>query len=155
MTIQELGSIGELVAAIAVLISLFYLAYQIRQNTAELRSASLRAVIGSYSNFRRSVMESDELTRILETARVDPESLDQAQTYRYGYFVEESVWCAQLLYVEIHAGQISSTSWPYAKMRLLEHLDNPVGRMWWEQWKGMYAGEMVGEIDSELGRRGD
>lgn len=153
MTIQDLGSIGELVAAIAVLVSLFYLAYQIRQNTAELRSASLRAVTSSYSNFRRSVMESDELAKILDAARVDPESLDRAQAYRFGYLIEESVWCAQLLYIEIQAGQVSSTSWPHAKMRLLEHLDNSVGRTWWEKWKGMYAAEMVGEIDSALSRR--
>lgn len=37
MTIQELGSIGEFVAAIATIATLIYLAVQIRQNTAQQR----------------------------------------------------------------------------------------------------------------------
>ena len=150
MTVQELGSIGEFVAAVAVLISLFYLAYQIRQNTAELRLASLRAVIGAYSNFRQSVVGSDELAQLIELARLDPSSMSEAQIYRYGYFVEESVWCAQQLFIEIQAGQVPNTSWPYAKKRLLQHLDNAIGKAWWEEWKGMYDLELVAEIDRDL-----
>ncbi len=150
MTIQELGSIGEFIAAIAVFISLFYLAYQIRQNTAELRLTHLRAVISSYSNFRQSVVNSHELPQLIEAARLDPKSLNEAEAYRYGYFVEESVWCAQQLFIEVQAGQVPDTSWPYAKKRLVQHLDNAIGRAWWAEWKGMYDMELVAEIDREL-----
>jgi hypothetical protein len=40
MTLQELGSLGEAVSGLAVIVSLVYLAMQIRQNTVALRSAS-------------------------------------------------------------------------------------------------------------------
>ena len=40
MTIQDLGSIGELVAAIATVATLAYLAIQIRQNTKSVRAGS-------------------------------------------------------------------------------------------------------------------
>jgi hypothetical protein len=40
MTLQELGSLGEAVGGLAVIVSLVYLALQIRQNTVALRSAS-------------------------------------------------------------------------------------------------------------------
>ncbi len=43
MTIQDLGSIGELVAAIATLATLGYLAVQIRQNTRSMRAAAFQA----------------------------------------------------------------------------------------------------------------
>jgi hypothetical protein len=36
MTIQELGSLGELVGGFAVIVSLIYLAVQIRQNNRHL-----------------------------------------------------------------------------------------------------------------------
>lgn len=38
MTIQDLGSIGELIAAVATLVTLAYLALQIRQNTIQLQN---------------------------------------------------------------------------------------------------------------------
>ncbi len=47
MTLQDLGNIGEFVAAIATLITLIYLAAQIRQNTRAVRSASLDSVATS------------------------------------------------------------------------------------------------------------
>ena len=37
MTLQDLGNIGEFIAAIGVIASLIYLAVQIRQNTRTLR----------------------------------------------------------------------------------------------------------------------
>ena len=40
MTLQDLGSLGEFIGAIAVVISLVYLAAQIRQNTRALHSSS-------------------------------------------------------------------------------------------------------------------
>lgn len=40
MTIGELGSLGEVVGAVAVVLSLFYLARQIRDNSNQVRAAT-------------------------------------------------------------------------------------------------------------------
>jgi len=63
MTLQDLGSIGELVGALAVLVSLVYLAFQIRQNTQALR-ASIR------QENRKSIGEFYTLLTQPETARL-------------------------------------------------------------------------------------
>jgi hypothetical protein len=44
MSIQDWGAIGEILGAVAVIITLLYLATQIRQNTRSLRSAASSAV---------------------------------------------------------------------------------------------------------------
>jgi len=44
MNVQDLGSIGELIAAIATLATLIYLAVQIRQNTAQQRREELVSI---------------------------------------------------------------------------------------------------------------
>lgn len=44
MTIQDLGSIGELVAAIATVATLIYLAAQIRQNTTAMKTSALNSL---------------------------------------------------------------------------------------------------------------
>ena len=43
MNIQDLGAIGEFVAAIATILTLAYLTYKIRQNTRQLRASSYQA----------------------------------------------------------------------------------------------------------------
>ena len=40
MTISDLGSLGEFISSIAVVLSLIYVAFQLRQNTKEIRAAS-------------------------------------------------------------------------------------------------------------------
>ena len=47
MSIQDIGSIGELVGALAVIISLIYLATQIRQNTRAVRIQITQAIMES------------------------------------------------------------------------------------------------------------
>jgi hypothetical protein len=41
MTIEELGSLGEVVGAVAVIVTLFYLARQVRDNSAHVRAAAI------------------------------------------------------------------------------------------------------------------
>ncbi len=64
MTIQEIGSLGEFVAAIATIATLVYLAIQIRQNTAVARSAATQEVLGSFRELIRELALSPELGRI-------------------------------------------------------------------------------------------
>ena len=41
MTIEELGALGEVVGAVAVVLSLFYLGRQIRDNSKQVRAAAI------------------------------------------------------------------------------------------------------------------
>ena len=58
MTIQELGSLGEFIAAIATLATLVYLAVQIRQNTKSVRASTYHEAI---SDFAHGIEELDSL----------------------------------------------------------------------------------------------
>ena len=44
MSLEDLGNIGELIAAFAVIASLIYLAVQIRQNTQSVRASTVQAI---------------------------------------------------------------------------------------------------------------
>ena len=47
MTLEDLGNLGEFIAAVAVVVSLVYLALQIRQNTRSVRDSAFQAVASS------------------------------------------------------------------------------------------------------------
>jgi hypothetical protein len=55
MTIAELGSLGEFLAAIATIATLIYLALQLRQNTAALKLSQMRAVDSDAQNLKRQI----------------------------------------------------------------------------------------------------
>lgn len=62
MTIMELGALGELLGAIAVIVTLVYLAVQVRQNTRSLDASQRLALAQTYQ------MRSDALQHMLVQA---------------------------------------------------------------------------------------
>ncbi len=64
MTLSDLGDLCDLLGGIGVVATLAYLAVQIRQNTQEVRSASLDAVAASHMEFQRSVWGDPVLSKL-------------------------------------------------------------------------------------------
>ena len=60
MSIQDLGSIGEFIAAIATLVTLVYLAMQIRHNTRALHQTSERTIEEHASRWRENLIQHPE-----------------------------------------------------------------------------------------------
>lgn len=71
MTVQELGSLGELIAAIATVVTLGYLAFQIRQTTLSQRTQAFESALGRVSDWYRLLSENDEAARIFLAGRED------------------------------------------------------------------------------------
>ena len=76
MTIQDLGSLGELIAAVATVATLVYLAVQIRQNTRSVRAAAFHATSSLIAQFMSMVNGDQELSRIFRLGLADSDSLD-------------------------------------------------------------------------------
>jgi hypothetical protein len=62
MSIMELGALGELIGAVTVVVTLAYLAIQIRQNTAAMNEAKRLALAQTYQ------MRADALQHMLVRA---------------------------------------------------------------------------------------
>lgn len=54
MNLTDLANIGQVIGAIAVLISLIYVALQIRQNTNAVRAATAQSVHEHFANWYNS-----------------------------------------------------------------------------------------------------
>ena len=63
MTLEDLGNIGEFIAAIGVIVSLVYLATQIRQNTRAVRSSASHAIKNERVDFLKSVTDNPDIAR--------------------------------------------------------------------------------------------
>lgn len=87
MTIQELGSLGELVAAIATVVTLAYLALQIRQNTRALRLASLQAHQQNIQQTVGLIAASPENASVWQRGIQDTESLSPGDLAQFNAIV--------------------------------------------------------------------
>jgi len=66
MTISDIGSIGELLAAIATIITLIYLALQLRSNTKVVRAQTYEQRTNHLREMNTTTMNSDWYWQVLE-----------------------------------------------------------------------------------------
>ena len=102
MTIQDMGSLGEFVSAVAVLVTLVYLAIQTREaRTAAEESAKFaaqeatRAAPAMYARFR-SLVASPALAKVVVKAR--REALTEEEALQFSMMFEELIFAATTSY---------------------------------------------------------
>lgn len=83
MTIEDLGSIGEIVAAIATVATLVYLAIQIRSNTVAVRSAAAQTVHEAYASWYQLLAGDASLSQLVTDGLRDYDSLSEGDRARF------------------------------------------------------------------------
>ncbi len=84
MTLTELGSIGELLGGIAVVISLLYLAVQIRHNSDLARHDAHRALSREIGSILHDIAVEPELYHLWRTMIDEPRKATEEDRERFG-----------------------------------------------------------------------
>ena len=83
MTIQDMGSIGELVAGFATVLTLIYLAIQIRRNASATHAASFHAISDSMNQINLVIAQNSALSRIWISGVVDRDALPAEDRHQF------------------------------------------------------------------------
>ena len=106
MSIQDLGSIGELIAAIATIATLIYLATQVRQNTRALKSATFQNISGEMGKNVEPILNNADLAALMVKGNNDPSSLSAEEKLRYSSILTASLRRLESVYVQHKLGSI-------------------------------------------------
>lgn len=136
MNWQDLGSIGELVSGIAVVVSLVYLAFQIRQNTRQIdentRAAQATAFDSSIAHTfmaRQSIVENADVARIYLEGSNNPKGLSEEDRLRYRLITHNVLWSIWNMQAQAQVGELSSETWD-AQLATLERIVSTPGFKW-------------------------
>ena len=88
MTLDDLGNIGELVAALATVATLAYLAVQIRQNTRSLRASAFQDATRSANDWGALFIDHPETTKVFRKGLSDPNALDFHELTEFSHILE-------------------------------------------------------------------
>lgn len=99
VSLEQLGNLGEFIASIGVLLSLAYLAVQVRQNTRALDRSELTsrtsietALSNRFFDFRRDLYSDPELARIYFIGLTEPNQLAQTEWTRFQTLLQSLVF---------------------------------------------------------------
>jgi hypothetical protein len=112
MNWQAISAVSELVAALAVVASLIYLAVQIRQNTRALRSSTWQATFDVNQRFDSGLADNGELADILIRGHQGLEHLkDETERLRYMLVAKQLLDLYQNYHYQHELGMIDDAYW--------------------------------------------
>jgi hypothetical protein len=144
MTLQDVGGVGELIGGIGVIVSLLYLARQIRDSSRierlNARFAVSQALLSAFSR----IDEDPELHRVWVTARDRGEELDEEDRERLGRFLYQ-------YFVQLSLAYGYSEIDPEIRARyepnLVRFLQAAEVRSWWSRQREFFAAPFRSEAD--------
>lgn len=145
-----LGNIGDFVGGIGVVVTLLYLATQIRQNTRATRAATFLDLTNAWQEYLFANAEP-EIARLRLQAAKDPDSLSDVDYYRL-YSIERVLFRRfENDFFQVRSGTFDPEAWQgYRQSLLVDVLASPGSRAMWEQQRPFFAPEFAAFIDAKL-----
>ena len=99
MNWEAIGAVADIVGAVAVVVSLVYLAVQIRQNTKQLeeqgraqRFSALGVLFDNWRNFRANIISDLAVAKIWRRGNEDPDQLNEDERIVFDLLLIDLVW---------------------------------------------------------------
>ncbi len=154
MTLQDLGNIGEFLAAVGVIVSLIYLAFQIRQNTSSVRTSMIHDSASRAGDLTITIAEHKELAHIMRTGMGGLEHLeDDDDRFRFILLLSAIFRQYDDQFFQYRAGTITSESWDTWRYSIRVQLSRPSFPPFWKIRRLTFTEPFRQFVEAELETR--
>lgn len=150
MTIQDLGSIGEFVSAVIIIVTLIYIAIQSKQTQNLLRSSSFQERTSTAIEVYRDIAVSGDLAQILTKNAFEQDLTADEQT-RLRFWHLCVLKASENVHYQIHIGVLEDEYESTLDESVLNSIKNVPGlRDTWEDQKAQFGKSFQKYIDERL-----
>lgn len=132
MTLDALGNIGEIVGALGVIISLVYLAGQIRQNTKAIKASSNHAINDAFNAYLKLLIENERAAKILAVGVRNIHELDEAQRDTFYAVVSMLFNHFENTFLHYRQGLLDAEQWERWAFAIGWYAGFPGIEAWWK-----------------------
>ena len=151
MNWEAISAIGQIVGAFAVVISLIYLAREIRSNARSTRVASERSLVQMLIRFTQQLAEHPHLSELWYRGIHDFESLEGAERIRFSALIVQLFRLYEETYYGQLEGHVAARIWRQAEVPLRDFSGYPGVQAWWRS-RSHWFGEDFTNLVNQLQR---
>ena len=145
-----LGNFGEFLGAIAVVLTLVYLAIQVRQNTRALKASTFQSISSELGQNVQPLLQTPDLVPIAIKGMTEPDTLTADERLKLQMLYLAMFRRYESVYVQTELGSINREFVEGAELALLSNMNHKFGREWWEAAKPIFYKPFVTHIESLL-----
>lgn len=147
---QLLGNYGEFIGAIGVVVTLGYLAIQIRQNTRSNRVSAELECLKMLTDWVGRISASKDVQRLWDIVADGSEPLSLEDSRQYIWLKGEFGWITQTAFIQHRRGFLSKEAWAEFERMQVGMLQDELTKEWWQNRETPYSTEFVAYIDRAL-----
>ncbi len=150
MSIQDLGSLGELIAAIATIITLVYLAIQIRQNTTSSRTATYQNIVSTGLELGHTFARDASFADLFTRGANAPDKLSKAEWVRLQSHINGVFRCYELVFHQFEHGAIDKAAWEGWRLNMQRFFKLAAYREVWQRTRDEFPPAFREEADRAM-----
>ena len=136
MSLEQWSYLAQIAGVAGVVLSLVFVGWQVRQNTAALRRNEHNSTQGEWSVIRMAVASDRDLAELVAGGLHGERALDAADQLRLDHFLSEYVWACFHIWDRTQRGVFAPGTFEQtAGPLLVEVLSTARGQAWWSRVK--------------------
>jgi len=135
MNWDAIGAAAELVGAVGVIASLFYLGTQIRQNTRSVRASSYHALVTNLANLASDIGRDAPVSDLFVQGQSDLQALSPTEQRQFGSLLMSLFRNYENIFYQFSQNTIDEVVWAGWKQRILRYYWQPGVQAWWPTWR--------------------
>lgn len=129
MNLETMSQLGEFVGGIGVILSLVYLAFQVRSNTKSQRADMTARILDRMAAQQHTYAFDAEASKFFTRAITDPTQLTLDERNQFAWLMTEFLSAMEFLMQQYQAGNVDEQTW----LRWSKTVD------WWLSFPGIRA----------------
>jgi hypothetical protein len=147
---EAISAVGQLVGALAVVISLIYLASEVRRSARETRIASTRSLAETFTRWAQQLTEHPHLSELYYRGIHDFESLEGADLVRFSALMLQLFRLYEEAYYGQSEGRVHAHLWSGFE-RGMRDINGYLGvQAWWRSRLQWFSEEFANHINQLL-----
>ncbi len=136
-TLEALGNVGDFMGGIAVIVTLAYLAVQIRRSTRAARAATLQQWVAMAATVNSTLSTSPDFARLYREGCKNYEALQPHERSQFMAFMFQNFNLFESLFLQAQHGEVDDAFFE-AKMRTMFGGFAHLGvRQWWNKYAAL------------------
>ena len=133
MTIEDISNISQALAAIATVLGLVFVGYQIRQNTRATRAAAHHNVSDSLNELNLMFAGNGDVTRIWLVGMQDRKALSAEDKWRFDSVMRAYMHVCETMFVQSELGSGDDSIRLAEEEGIRTVMASPGPREWWDE----------------------
>src|SRR6476619_2281035 len=155
MSFEQISYLAQIVASIGVVVSLIFLASQIKHNTAALQRNEHNSTMEQWTVLRQAIAQNRDIAELMTSGLSGERALDAADQLRLEQMLQEYAWTSFHIWDRTQRGVFPKGTFEATAGPLLSDvLSTAQGGTWWQSAKHVgFIPAFVRDVDAVLDRK--